>query len=148
MSTWPTGDVYVDFLEDELMLLEVSEPTGDSDKLTPFWFTAAELETVALERRFVLGMVDGPRLKSACFEVLTIELAIQYRVSRESRRRMVKDLAQIWQLVRELNVLFTDKTGRATLKAPAIPGPYQYDYTSVLGFVTVSLAIELEYQVR
>jgi hypothetical protein len=147
MTATTHGDVVVEFLEDELAGLEVCESTGPTDRLTPFWFSTEELETVALERRFALGIVDGPRVVGTCFERMTITLSIQYHVRKESRRRMLRDLALIWRLLRRLNVRFGLVHGSA-LKAPVVRDPYEFDYTSALGFVTVSITVDLEYHVE
>lgn len=144
MTVTTTGDVVVDFIEDDLAALVLDDQTGDSDRLVPFHFPT-ELESVALERRFVIGIVDGPELVSSCFEKLTIDITGQWRTEKLSRARMLQDVAAIRRRARRWNTYF-EVAHVAALKAPTITG-FQYDYTSVLGWCFVTIAVALEYHV-
>lgn len=147
MSGETTADVVLEFAEDHLASLALYAEEGVSDRLVPFYLAPDQLETVALERRFVLGLVDGPHVVDSCHERIVVELTIQYVVGRESRRRMVRDLAQIWRALRKLSTSFASAGHGNGLKPPTIQSPYQFDYTSVLGFVFVTITVAFDYHV-
>lgn len=145
MTTPTTGDAVLEFTEDHLASLTLYAEQGASDKLVPYFMSPDQMDTISLERRFVLGMVDGPAVVGSCFESITVELTLQYVANRESRRRMLRDIAQIWRELRKLGTSFANAGHGNGLKAPEIQTPFQFDYTSVLGWVFVTITVRFEY---
>lgn len=143
MST--SADIVVDFCEEDLAELELEDKTGESDRLVPFHFSPSELDTVSLERRFAIGIVDGPVWETSGTQLLTIDITLQWRTEKESRARMLRDLSQILRRVKRWNSRF-EVAHEPGLEPPTIES-LQYDYTSVLGVCFVTITVGLKYRV-
>lgn len=147
MTAYTTGDAVLEHLEAQLGKIKLVDALSDRDCLTPFHLSPEEMnEQITLEGRFTVGMVDGPYRKSSCSEEMTVEVSSQWQTRKESRRRMLDALPRMWDAIRGLGTTF-EAAGSPGLKAPAVQQPYEYDYTSVLGFVTVTMTVVLEYHV-
>lgn len=133
----------VDFAELDLASLKLDDEASGTDRLVPFYLGADDLSSVSLERRFSVGIESGPALLRACWEQVVLTITIQYVMNRESRRRMLLDVAKIWRALRTQAGRFT----AAQMKPPEILS-IQYDYTSVLGFVGVTFTVGYEYHVE
>ena len=148
-----TPDMVVCLHEDVIGAL-VPDANSPHDRFVAIYLGKEEIDSVDLDRRHTVAIVEGPEFSgaSSCMETILIEDVYRYYTARDSRSRMVLDVRILRRAIRGMKT--ASLTGlapevaaaQAYIKPPRIES-ISYDYESVLGLTLVTFLVRYEYHV-